>query len=349
MIAILITGCSGAIQNTPTSVATLNLDVDQPEEGQTVDSSSSISGGVTASGVVKAAREAKIGCQIAGNLSSVDVKLGDVVQAGQILAVLAGGEQEQAALSNAEKMLIEANNQLDDFITQAAIASLQAQKEYFNTQDDLKDAKDRLTNLKYQRWLYQTKTKDQIKARERDLDAKFTNPTQANLDEAAVDVSLEEAKLADISKRVDSLKNGPDPEKLAYLEASVKNAKDQVAVAKVAIDNLSINAPFGGTISLVNATLGDVVSPGQILFILTDVSTLTIETTDLSERDVARVQPGQMVTVRFESLQTNVQGKVMVVSVRAETIGGDVVYPVAITLDSLPEGIRPGMSVDVDF
>ncbi len=246
-------------------------------------------------------------------------------------------------------MLIEANNQLEDFTTQAAIASLQAQKDYFNTQDDLQDAKDRLTNLKYQRWLYQTKTKDQIKARERDLDAKFTNPTQANLDEAVVDVSLEEAKLADISRRVELLKNGPDPKKLAYLQASVKNAEDQVAVAKVAIDNLSINAPFSGTISLVNATLGDVVSPGQILFILTDVSSLTIETTDLSERDVARIQPGQTVTVRFESLQTNVSGKVTVVSVRAESIGGDVVYPVAITLDSLPEGIRPGMSVEVDF
>ncbi len=87
LITVILTGCAAGIQNTPTPVATLNLDAIQPTGAQPTGSTPQVTGGVTASGVVKAAQEAKIGSQIAGNLASVGVKLGDVVQDGQVLAV----------------------------------------------------------------------------------------------------------------------------------------------------------------------------------------------------------------------------------------------------------------------
>ncbi len=349
-LVVLLTGCTG-VQNTPTPVATINLDAIQPANGQTTSTepASPPSGGVTASGVIKAVREARIGSPASGRLVSVEVILGDEVQAGQVLAVLAGAEREQAALSLAEKALIEANNRLDDFLTQASIATSQVQKEFYIAEDDLQDARERLTNIRYQRWLYQTKTKEQIKKTEKDLDAKFTNPSQSNLDEAAVDVALAEARLADISKQVESLKDGPDPEQLSFLQASVKSASDQVAASQTALDDLTIKAPFAGTISQANVNPGDMASPGQVLFILTDISELQVETTDLSERDVANVLPGQSVSVRIKPLNLTVPGTVSVISVRADTIGGDVVYPVVIALSEIPEGALPGMSVEVNF
>ena len=349
-LVLLLSGCTG-LQNTPTPVATINLDAIQPTDGQPISTEPAPppSGGVTASGVIKAVREARIGSPSSGRLVSVEVKLGDEMRQGQVLAVLNGVERELATLSLAEKALIEANNQLDDFLTQAKIATSQAQKDFYIAEDDLQDARERLTNLKYQRWLYQTKTQEQIKKTEKDLDAKFSNPSQSNLDEAVVDVTLAEARLADISEQVESLKDGPDPEQLSLLQATVKSAKDQVASAQSALDDLTIKAPFDGTISQANVSPGDMASPGQVLFILTDVSELVVETPDLSERDVPAIQPGQSVSVRIKPLNQTVQGTVSVISVRADTIGGDVVYPVLITLAEMPEGALPGMSVEVNF
>lgn len=346
--AFLLAGCSGAIGATPTPAPSINLDATAPAANQ--DPTEPVSSGVvSASGVVVAGQEAKLGSLSVSRVLNVAVKLGDTVKEGQTLATLSGAEQRQADLSAAKKQLVDWQNQLKDFQDQAVIASTQAEKDVFTAEDELKDAKDRLTNLRYQRWLYDTKTKDQIKARERQLDDKFTNPTQSNLDEAAVDVALAEAKLKDAQAYMESLKAGPDPDRLAFLQAAVANAQDQVKAAEIALVNLEIKAPFNGQISLIDAAPGDIVSPGQVLFILTDASSLTVETTDLSERDVVSVFTGQPVSVRIKPLGQEVPGTVSAIAARADTIGGDTVYTTSITLESLPEGILPGMSVDVEF
>jgi hypothetical protein len=48
-------------------------------------------------------------------------------------------------------------------------------------------------------------------------------------------------------------------------------------------------------------------------------------------------------------LNQDVPGKVIAISPLADTLGGDVVYKVTITLDALLANLRAGMSVDVQF
>ena len=61
------------------------------------------------------------------------------------------------------------------------------------------------------------------------------------------------------------------------------------------------------------------------------------------------VKIGQAVTISVKALNQDLTGKVSVISPLADKLGGDVVYKVTITLDKLPSGLRPGMSVDVSF
>ena len=81
---------------------------------------------------------------------------------------------------------------------------------------------------------------------------------------------------------------------------------------------------------------------------LADLSRLQLETTDLSEQDVARVAVGQQATAYLEPLGLEVGGRVVRVASRAELLGGDVVYRVSIELDEQPAGLRWGMSGDVE-
>ena len=94
---------------------------------------------------------------------------------------------------------------------------------------------------------------------------------------------------------------------------------------------------------------GEAVVPGQMLVTLTDLRNLRVETTDLSERDVARVEAGQKANVYVEALGTEIQGRVMSIAPQATTLGGDVVYPVYVQLDEQLAGLRWGMSADVEI
>jgi len=91
------------------------------------------------------------------------------------------------------------------------------------------------------------------------------------------------------------------------------------------------------------------VAPGQVVLEVADVQHLQIETTDLSEKDVSRVMAGSPVNVYVEALGKQIKGSVSSIAPRATKVGGDVVYQVKVELDEQPQGLRWGMSVDVEI
>jgi hypothetical protein len=94
---------------------------------------------------------------------------------------------------------------------------------------------------------------------------------------------------------------------------------------------------------------GETVVPGQILFVVADLTRFQVETTDLSERDVTRVQAGQEAVIFIEAFGEEFTGKVIDVDRIGSTLGGDVVYTVTIQFDKQPEGLLWGMSADVEI
>jgi multidrug resistance efflux pump len=102
-------------------------------------------------------------------------------------------------------------------------------------------------------------------------------------------------------------------------------------------------------VTALNVHEGEWVTPGEVVLVLVDLHVLHVETTDLSERDVPKVNVDQPVTVVIKALNEDVTGKVSEIAPLADTLGGDVVYKTTITLDSQPAGLRAGMSVDVQF
>jgi HlyD family secretion protein len=85
------------------------------------------------------------------------------------------------------------------------------------------------------------------------------------------------------------------------------------------------------------------------VILLGDLSKYQIETTDLSERDVTRVQVGQSANVFIEALEEEFAGNVIEVDRISTTLGGDVVFKVTIELDDQPAGLLWGMSADVQI
>ncbi len=165
----------------------------------------------------------------------------------------------------------------------------------------------------------------------------------------AAQVAAAEAQVHNARAQLDMLTAGTRPEAIAAAEAAVAQAQAALQRAQADLTGTELRAPFAGTIAARHANPGEMVQAGQTVLTLADLSGLRVETTDLSERDVAHVAAGQSATVFVEALGKAIAGRVVRVSPQANVVGGDVVYTVVIELDEQPAGLRWGMSADVEI
>lgn len=133
----------------------------------------------------------------------------------------------------------------------------------------------------------------------------------------------------------------------AIAQADVAKARWDSALANLA--QATLTAPFDGTVADVAVIPGELVVPNQVVLTIADFDHMKITTTDLSERDIARVKVGQSANVVIEALGITIPGKVIRISPISENVGGDVVYPVTIQLDEQPDGLLWGMSAEVQI
>ncbi len=163
-------------------------------------------------------------------------------------------------------------------------------------------------------------------------------------------VAVAAARRDIVQAQLDLLLAGATDKELVEKEAAVAQAQLALAEAEVALERTEVRAPVAGTVGMVSARVGEQVTSGQTLVALGDLSTLRVETTDLDEIDVARVDVGQQVDVTFDALPEMVFiGEVMRISPMAASESGGVNYTVVIELDDIDPAIRWGMTAFVDI
>ena len=132
-------------------------------------------------------------------------------------------------------------------------------------------------------------------------------------------------------------------------QAQADQAKAAWDIAAATFAQSTLTAPFDAMVVDVAVIPGELVQANQVVITLADLNKLQITTTDLSERDIVRVKLGQSVSIYIEALDQTVTGKVVQISPKSETVGGDVVYPVTIEMDEQPDGLMWGMSAEVEI
>ena len=163
------------------------------------------------------------------------------------------------------------------------------------------------------------------------------------------DVAQAKAQVEQAQAQLDALKAGTRAQQLDAAKAQVDAAKAALAVLQAQLQKYTLTAPLEATVLSRSIQPGEMAVLGTPVMVLGSLDHLRVETTDLSEMDVAGVTKGQAVTVDIKALNQTVNGHVSDVSPLADTIGGDVVYKATIELDQQPQGLRVGMSVKVQF
>lgn len=133
--------------------------------------------------------------------------------------------------------------------------------------------------------------------------------------------------------------------------ADVKVQQAQVAleIAQFNLAQGTLTAPFDGTAVSISVIPGEFVPSDQAVVRLATLNTLQVETTDLSERDVTKVKTGAPADIFVEAVNENFSGRVIGISPRANTVGGDVVFKVTIAFDRPPENLLWGMTAEVNI
>jgi len=163
------------------------------------------------------------------------------------------------------------------------------------------------------------------------------------------EVALLEAQIENGHRDYEILSAGPDPDDVAVAEARLTNAEAQLAAAEEFLADLELKAPFDGVISAVHVNPSEWVAPGSPVLLIADLNNLQVETTDLSEIDVAQISLGDSATVTFDALPELVlDGTVTSIAPKADE-GSGVNFPVVIELSEIPPALRWGMTAFVDI
>jgi len=339
----------------------------------------SLSVTVSATGEVVSTSEAQLPFLVGGEVVEILVEAGDQVEAGQVLASLdsrlleldlrdseiaqelqvvaledlkAGATEEELQLARANASLAQA--QLNQATAPPTIYDLQiaelgvqqARNELFRTQSNRDVIEKARRPPKDEPDFEVDKAEDTIAAAEFGVEAaqvQFENLLQGP---RAGQVATARAQVVAAQAALDNLLEGPSEFDLAIAQRQIELAGLSVDLAREALDDATIRAPYSGTVSEVDVVEGETVGAGTAVITIIDEKTLRLEL-DVDEVDIARVRPEQPVEITFDALPGEVAtGVVERVSPVSTEVAGVVTYNTRVALDpqSEPLPIRAGMT-----
>ncbi len=174
------------------------------------------------------------------------------------------------------------------------------------------------------------------------------NPIEVNL--ANANLSLVEEQVTLAQTKVEVLSQGADPEQLAKLDAQILAAQARLAAAEAGQQNLKLTAPFDGHVITNPLKTGELVSPGNPIVVVADLSQWKVETTDLTEINILGVQVGDAVTVRFDAIpDLEIPGTVERIRQIGDLQLGDITYTVVINLSEQDPRLMWNMTATIEF
>ena len=294
---------------------------------------------IGATGTVRARQTAVLIWQAAGTVDTVNVKVGDNLPAGFVIAFLEKTSLPQTVIM-AEADLASAQRELDNLMTsdtaraEAVVNLRDAQEVYdkaWNWREEL-NGKIHMKKIIYKK--IGTRTIPVLKEYR-------GYPDKETIKKADEDLAVAKAKLDDARREYDRLNDG-NMQDIAAAQARVDAAQATLNLARVV-------APFAGTVTESRTLAGDQVAAGDTAFRLDDLSSLLVDV-KVSEVDINSVSIDQPVTLTFDAiLGKEYHGEVVEVSQAGTVEEGVVNFTVTVELMDADTAVKPGMTAAVNI
>lgn len=300
----------------------------------------SLTATIGATGTVRAQQTAVLVWQAAGTVDVVNVKVGDNVPAGFVMAYLSKTSLPQSIIL-AEADLASAEKALDDLLNsdtaraQAVIALRDAQEAYdkaYNWRRELDNDRITVKEIVY-------KKRFGITIPEIKEYKTWADETTKQI--AQEDLELKQGLLADAQRELDRLTDGNSEDIIA--------AQARIDAAQATINLARVISPFGGIVTESYPLSGDQVGAGATAFRLDDLSKLLVDV-EVSEVDINSVSVGQPVELTFDAiLGSEYHGEVVEVAQTGTSVQGVVSFKVTVELLDADASVKPGMTAAVNI
>lgn len=138
--------------------------------------------------------------------------------------------------------------------------------------------------------------------------------------------------------------------RLDTVKVRLETAAAQIAAAQTNLNNYDLKAPFAGTVTDLSIAAGESVGTDKWVVQLADFSIQYVETSDLNELEVVKIEVGQTVRLVPDALpELELQGIVESIAQAAKMQSGDVLYTVKINVDNVDPRLRWGMTFEATF
>jgi HlyD family secretion protein len=307
---------------------------------------------VDATGSLEAQPFADLNWNTSGVVETVNVKAGDQVKAGDVLATLKTNSVNSSVIS-AHADLVTAQNNLQDVLNstdknlaQAVIDLRSAQQaygkaayymEYLQNSSKVPQSEIRRSSVKQRRggWELIFKTRE------------FKGPASEDwITQAQNDLALKKAQLADALNTYNRYKDGPNGQDVAA-------AQTKVDAAQATVDSMSIVAPFDGEVLYVQSQPNDVVNTDTSALNIANLNHLYIET-QVDESDVVNIKVGDPITATLDAVPgLQLTGNVAAINQLGQVASNSVQYTVRIDLDKaagdgfIPLGATANVTIQV--
>ena len=173
---------------------------------------------------------------------------------------------------------------------------------------------------------------------------------EATVDEMQAEIDASQARHEDAEAALERLLAGLPPEAIAVYEAQLEEAKAALATAQANLGQAELVAPFAGTVVSVSTRVGELVPENLPVLVLADLDTFRVESIDLDELDVTRIEVGDRAEITFDALLDQpTEGTVSSVALRGNSTELGTYYPVVIELAETPTGLRWGMIAQIEI
>lgn len=240
------------------------------------------------------------------------------------------GEIDKTRLDLEYNNLVTAKERLSQAQARASLALGEADARASEAEEALRQARARLVELENEH---------------------AVSAAQAALDQAALNYqrAVQNADPASPNMRLLAL----DVERAGRAVEDLASADNAVAQAGLALESaqreltaVELRSPADGTVTSVDAVPGTLVGTGSPIATLLDESELEFHTTNLSERDLAQISPGQAAVVTLKAYADDpIQASVAGIGLQAGAVVGDAAtFPVILALGETDQALRPGMT-----
>lgn len=331
---------------------------------------------VNATGTVKPASQIRLSFETAGIVSEVNVRAGDTVKAGDVLARLDATDLE-LALADAEIALviattnysrtIQGSREADIRAAQAALNAAQSNytrlkrgpdpADYAAVEADFRNAEanlERAQNAYNRAYANDPATISanpaalQLEAATNAYNAAKARFERASRPASQADLAAAWQQVQSAKANLERLKEPARDFDIEQARAQIEQARIQVEQARRRVAQTILRAPADGVISSIDIKAGEAVGQQPVATLL-DLSQLRVDIT-VDEIDVARIVPGQRVTVTLDALPgVEVSGIVERIAAASTLVSGVVSYEVRVLLDPTDQPLRPGMTANTSI